>query len=273
MADLAHPLHVAEVGRGRPIVLVHGWATSGRSLAALAASLAGFARVILPDLRGHGRSPPPPGPFSLDDHGGDVALLVRELGVERPLLAGWSLGAQVALAAAARLEAHGIQVAGLALVAPTARFTSGEGYPHGLPPAQVEGLAARMRIHPAKALSRFFAACFAEGELPPPERERALAVLLSEPPDTGAALGALDALAEGDQRGLAARLAAPALLLHGEKDAIVPPGASEALASALASARRLTLPSAGHAPVLTRTAEVAAAMGEFASALGWGGAA
>jgi len=266
MAPRAKPLHVAELGRGRPLVLVHGWATSGRVLLGLAGSLSGVARVVLPDLRGHGSSPPPEGPFSIDDHGADVARLVRELGGEPPLLAGWSLGALVALAASARLEADGVAVAGLALLAPTARFTSGEGHPHGLPPSEVEGLKARMRRNPAKALARFFAACLAEGELPDAERGRALALLAAEPPDAEGALAALDALAAGDLREVASRLRAPALLLHGERDAIVPPGASEALARTLPRARRRTFPGVGHAPFLSRPSEVAAALREFAAA-------
>jgi pimeloyl-[acyl-carrier protein] methyl ester esterase len=267
MAEEAHPLHVAEVGKGRPLVLIHGWATSGRALSGLAGSLAEVARVVLPDLRGHGRSPPPEGPFSLDDHGADVTSLVRGLGLVKPVLAGWSLGAQVALSATARLEAEGVPVAGLALLAPTARFTSAEGYPHGLSEREVDGLASRLSIHPAKALSRFFAACFAKGELSTEERERACAELVREPPDLNAALGALRALAEGDQRRLAGALLAPALLLHGEEDAIVPPGASKALEDALRSARRLTFPGVGHAPFLSRGEACARSVRAFLSEL------
>jgi pimeloyl-[acyl-carrier protein] methyl ester esterase len=258
------PLHVADAGRGRPVVLLHGWATSGRVLDGLAATLSGRFRVVVPDLRGHGRSPPPPGPFSLDDHGADVAGLVHRLGLERPVLAGWSMGAQVALAAA-RLLAGG--VAGLALVAATARFTAGEGHPHGLPPEQVEGLKARLRIHAPKALGRFYAACIAEGEVDGAGRRRIEALLAAEPPGTAAALGALDALAAGDQRAALPSIGAPVLLLHGDRDAIVPPAASELVAAGLPWARRIVLPGAGHAAFLTRPDAVAGAIADFVAAL------
>ena len=263
MASRSHPLHVAEVGQGRPLVLVHGWATSGRALLGLAEAVGGRARVLLPDLRGHGRSPPPAGPFSLEDHGADVASLVSDLGLERPVLAGWSMGAEVALAAACRLQAQGIPVGGLALLAATARFTSAEGYPHGLSAREVEGLSARLSLHPEKALSRFFAACFAKGELPPEERKRAEGTLAAEPPHLAAAQGALRALAEGDFRAAAGAIAAPALLLHGEQDAIVPEGASRFLSRALRQARRVTLPGAGHAPFLTRAEACASSLRAF----------
>ncbi len=263
MAPPPRSLHFAEAGSGRPLLFVHGFATSGLVLSGLARSLAGRARVVLPDLRGHGRSPPVPGPRSVVDHGADVAALVHELGLERPVLGGWSLGAQVALAAAARLAADGIEVSGLALVAATARFTRTDGYSHGLSAAEVDGLAARMRIHPGKALARFFAACVADGELPAGERERALAALGADPPDAQAALGALEALAAADQRELARTVLAPALLVHGEADGIVPAGASEVLAALLPRARRVVLARAGHAPFLTREAAVADLLGSF----------
>jgi len=290
------PLHVADAGRGRPIVLLHGWATSGRVLGGLAETLAARFRVVVPDLRGHGRSPPPPGPFSLDDHGADVADLVRRLDLERPVLAGWSMGAQVAVAAAARLVQGGCAaaepatarrdaapapgtasaegsprgaggVAGLALLAATARFTTRDGDGRGLPPEQVEGLKARLRIHAGKALGRFFAACIAEGEVDAAARRRIQALLGAEPPGTEAALDALDALAAGDQRAALPSIGAPVLLVHGGRDAVVPPAASEAMAAALPRARRVLLAGAGHAAFLTRPDEVAGAIGDFVAAL------
>jgi pimeloyl-[acyl-carrier protein] methyl ester esterase len=262
------PLHVADAGRGRPVVLLHGWATSGRVLGALAGALAARFRVVVPDLRGHGRSPPPPGPFSLEDHGADVADLVGRLDLACPVLAGWSMGAQVALAAARLLPCRGAAaVSGLALLAATARFASPDGDPSGLPAEQVDGLKARLRIHPGKALRRFYAACLAEGEVDAASRSRIEALLAAEPPDAGAALGALDALAAGDQRAALPAIGAEVLLLHGDRDAIVPPAASEAMAAALPRARRLVFSGAGHAAFLSRPGEVAGAIGDFVAAL------
>ena len=263
----APPLHAEEAGSGRPVVLIHGFATSGRALSDVARALSADRRVVSVDLRGHGRSPPPAGPFSLEDHGADVAALVRSLGLERPVLLGWSLGAQVALAAAARLADARTPASGLALVAATARFTAAEGHPHGLARTQVDALAARMRIHQGKALARFFASCFTRDELAPDARDRAVARLAAEPPDAGAARGALDALREGDLRPVAGRIDVPVLLLHGEEDAIVPAGASAALAGSLARARRVTFPRTGHAPFLSRLADLLAPVRSFLAEL------
>ena len=256
-------LHATEQGRGRPVVLVHGFGASGRALEGLAAALASRARVVVPDLPGHGRSPPDASATTLDALGAAVAALVADRGLERPVLAGWSLGAMAVLAAARRIP----DAAGLVLLSATPRFTTGDDWPHGLPPAQVEGLAARLRIHPGKALSRFAAAFLAPGELPDAERDAARAALLAEPPDPATALAALAALRDGDLREAARRVDVPALLVHGDADAIVPAGASEALAALLPRARRELLAGVGHAPFLTRPAAVAGAVGAFLEAL------
>jgi pimeloyl-[acyl-carrier protein] methyl ester esterase len=164
------------------------------------------------------------------------------------------------------LPGHGrsppADAAGLLLLSATPRFAAGDGWEAGLPAEQVDGLAARLRISPAKALARFFGACLVDGELPADARAAALAILLSEPPDPGSARAGLAALAAGDLRPLLSR-AAPALLVHGDRDAIVPPGASEAMARAMPAAHRVLLPGVGHAPQLSRPGEVAAACLEF----------
>lgn len=60
---------------------------------------AGF-RALAFDFRGHGRSSPSPGPFSLDQFVEDLRAVLRRFGVRRPHLLGLSLGGMVALKAA-----------------------------------------------------------------------------------------------------------------------------------------------------------------------------
>ncbi|MGA8892794.1 MAG: alpha/beta fold hydrolase, partial [Anaeromyxobacteraceae bacterium] len=155
-------LHATETGHGRPVLLLHGWGTSGRALEAVAGRLSGRARVVVVDLPGHGRSPPSPAAGSIEAMGEQVAALVRERGLSRVIVGGWSLGAMVALAAADRL---GAGAAGLLLLSATPRFVAGDGWDAGLPAEQVDGLTARLRISQARALARFFGSCLAEGEL------------------------------------------------------------------------------------------------------------
>ena len=208
-----------------------------------------FGRCHAIDLPGHGRSPPAREASTVGDYAQNLLEASRLGELEAAVWVGWSLGAQVALEVAARL---GNRLAGLVLVSGTARFSAAPGYPHGLPSAEVDALAARLKQNPRKALGRFFASWFADGELSEEERRRQTERLLAKAPDPKASLGALSALAQFDGRPLLQSILAPVLLIHGGQDAIVPLGASAYLADHLPRARLEVLPAVGHAPLLSR---------------------
>jgi pimeloyl-ACP methyl ester carboxylesterase len=90
-------------GEGRPVVLLHGWPDSGRlwrnQVSALAA--AGF-KVIVPDLRGFGRSDKPADveAYSIPFLAGDVLAVLDAAGVERAHVVGHDWGAALAWATA-----------------------------------------------------------------------------------------------------------------------------------------------------------------------------
>ncbi|MGH8828513.1 MAG: alpha/beta fold hydrolase, partial [Jiangellaceae bacterium] len=70
-------------------------------------------RVVRYDHRGHGRSPVPPAPYTVDDLGADLVALLDELGIVRAHHVGLSLGGIVAMWLAAH---HPARVDRLALV-------------------------------------------------------------------------------------------------------------------------------------------------------------
>lgn len=242
-------------GAGRPVVLLHGWSLAAAAFEPLAADLARDHRVIALDLPGHGASHAAP-PLDLPGLAAAVARLAAELGLEDPVLAGWSMGGQVALAALPLVP----RVRALALLSSTPRFTSGDGWEHGLPAQAVEVLAHRVRRDPARAVARFREGLLAPGE----EAGPGAAALRALPvPAAGALAAGLELLSAADLRASLAAVRAPALVVHGGADPICPPGAGRALAAALARATHVELAGAGHAPVLTRAAEVQAAVRAF----------
>src|SRR5260221_9756169 len=87
------------VGQGHPVVLLHGWPASGRlwrhQVPALAA--AGF-QVVVPDLRGYGRSGKPEAveAYSLPVVTGDVLAILADLNIARAHLVGHDWGAALA---------------------------------------------------------------------------------------------------------------------------------------------------------------------------------
>ncbi len=126
-----------------PFVLVHGLASNARTWDGVAARLAshGYPAVTV-DLRGHGRSSKPDGPYDVPTVAEDVARLILELGLDRPVVAGQSWGGNVVLELAAR---HPATVRGIACVdggwlEPSAAFERWEACLEVLAPPRLAGL-------------------------------------------------------------------------------------------------------------------------------------
>ena len=94
-------IHYLDQGEGEPLVLLHGglvstnpiWTGVPVAYAGHMDTLAEHFRVIAPDTRGCGRTVHPGGPISFDLLADDVAAMIAALGLERPLIAGFSDGA------------------------------------------------------------------------------------------------------------------------------------------------------------------------------------
>ena len=86
-----------------PFLLVHGLASNARLWDGVAQWLAAAGHPVASvDLRGHGRSAKPDGPYDVPTVADDLAALVERLGLERPVAAGQSWGGNVVLELAAR---------------------------------------------------------------------------------------------------------------------------------------------------------------------------
>ena len=91
-------IYYQEQGAGPPLVLLHGGLTTGEIMwGNRIPMLAQHYQVVAPDSRGHGRTNNPAGTLAYDQMAGDVAAFITALGIERPLVLGYSDGAQIAL--------------------------------------------------------------------------------------------------------------------------------------------------------------------------------
>ena len=83
-------------GEGQPVVLVHGLGSSTRDWESQVRELSQTHQVITFDLRGHGRSDKPAGPYQIPVFAADLAGLLQALGIFSAHIAGVSLGGCVA---------------------------------------------------------------------------------------------------------------------------------------------------------------------------------
>ena len=97
-------LFSTEAGKGRNVMLLHGWTADGHDWTCQLPVLEARYRTVVVDLRGHGRSPvPPSGRYLPADYVSDIeALIAQRYKGERFILIGHSMGGQIAARLAAQ---------------------------------------------------------------------------------------------------------------------------------------------------------------------------
>jgi pimeloyl-[acyl-carrier protein] methyl ester esterase len=255
-------LHAEISGRGRDLVLLHGWGANLRVFDELTAALARRFRVIALDLPGHGRSSWDPHATTPAAQAWRVCETLAPL-TNRYSLLGWSLGGQFALDLAAALPG-GIER--LVLVATTPKFLAAPGWRHGLKAAALEALAARLHADPPRALDEFLRLTVL-GERPRTAArvlKKLLAALAAHGTPRAEALACdLERLRDGDLRAQLAAVRAPTLVIAGGRDRIARAAAARALAAALPRGRCRTLTRAAHVPFLSHPQQFATLVSRF----------
>jgi len=89
-------MHYLEYGTGEPVFLLHGGLVDAESWEAQIPALSERYRVVIPERRGHGRTPDVPGPYSIEAMTGDTVRAIEALADGPVHVVGWSDGAYVA---------------------------------------------------------------------------------------------------------------------------------------------------------------------------------
>jgi haloacetate dehalogenase len=119
-------LSVQEAGKGRPLILLHGYPQNGMCWSRVAPAFAEHFRVIIPDLRGYGQSQAIPDDqahraYSKRVMAGDIVALMDILGLPDAMALGHDRGARVAYRLALDHPAR-VRRLGIIEIAPTAEY-------------------------------------------------------------------------------------------------------------------------------------------------------
>jgi 3-oxoadipate enol-lactonase len=190
------------------------------------ASLAATHRVVRYDHRGHGESPAPPGPYDIEDLGGDVLALLDRLELDRVDLAGLSLGGMVALWLAGHVPDR---VRRLGLVCTSARPGQPEFWRQRAATVRSAGTAAVADA----VVGRWFTEGFHARH--PGVVAWARAMVTGTPAEGYAAC--CDAVATVDLDPLLPRITAPTLVIAGAMDPAFPLPHAERLVAGIAGSR------------------------------------
>jgi pimeloyl-ACP methyl ester esterase len=260
--EAGNRLWYEEHGAGTPIVFIHGWCMSSAVWGLQRESLSDSFRVITLDLRGHGNSPAHTDSFHIKGCAADIVGLIEHLGIYDAILAGWSLGALIAIETFLLGKER---LSGLVLISGTPRFVQSHDFPYGLSRVEADGMAKKVHRDINRALEGFTARMFASGELDDPSLAAMVQNLLSTMPMPTAdvALQALDALVEADLRDRLAMIDCPTLIMNGDCDVICLPQASEFMSMQIPASRRIVFSGCGHVPFLTQSSKFNACLENF----------
>ena len=230
--QLAHSL----IGdRGKPVLVLSSSLGTTRSMWSEQQSLGADWSLLLYDHRGHGASPAPNGPSTIDDLGADVVLLLDSLGLTSVYFCGLSLGGIVGLWLAAH---HPERVERLVVMCALARLEPASRYAERAAAVRAGG----MEPIASGVVSRWFTERFARSH---PTAVRGFRETLAGMAAEGYA-SCCDALASCDLRGVVPRIEAPTLVLAGAEDSFVPPASAVTFGASLCDARVAVIPDAAH---------------------------
>ena len=217
-------LHFEDVGTGDPTVLLHGFTGAGCDWIPLIPMLPEDRRYIVPDLRGHGRSPNPDGVYSHRQSALDVFGLLDDLRVSRFSAVGMSGGA-MALLHMATQQAE--RVVSMVLVSPTthyppqARQIMAAVNPDQQPVEEWQAMRAKHpfgdeQIRELWRLSRAFKDDFEDMSFTPSDLRR---------------------------------IQARTMIVHGDSDPLFPLEIAETIDQSIAESSLWVIPGGGHVPV------------------------
>jgi pimeloyl-ACP methyl ester carboxylesterase len=268
LADIDGPVHWVDFGGptdGSPIVLVHGLGGSHLNWVRMAPALAERGRVYALDLPGFGLSTSGRRSASIRANAGILDRFVREIAGAPAVLIGNSMGGMISLL---ETDAHPESVAGLVLVDPSLPV------PRQLPDMQITSqfmlyavpflgqrymAFTRSRMSDRQLVQRVINLCFADPSKASRELMDAATSLVAQrrtmPAQDAAFLQAartlMVLLARPKQyQALLNRVDRPVLLVHGDRDRLVPVSAAHAALAANPKWESAILPGVGHTPQL-----------------------
>jgi len=245
-------------GSGPVLFLVHGVGARGASWEKVVERLSSRCTCVSYDLRGHGDSPKPQQPITLEALVADLERLRERLGIKRAHVFGHSLGGMIAPAYA---HAHPTRVRSIGLLS-TAAFRSDEDA------SRVQGIAATIREQgPAKLVDGFVSRWFTEDFLKarPEAVELRKKQVLATDPKVFAEVFTL--YSETEMAPWLQEVEVPALVLTGEQDLTCNPRLNKLMAAALPKSQLVILDKLKHGLVVESPERVAQAIGQFLDGL------
>ena len=217
-------LYYKDWGKGKPVVLMHGWPLTGDTFDDMGIALAekGY-RAIITDRRGFGRSDQPWDGNDYDTYTEDVVAILDDAGVkENVALVGFSMGG----GEVARFQTKypGKTAAAVLISAVVPYMLKTDDNPDGVPQSTFDEMTAGMKADREHFFTGFFKDFYGVRMIDKPVSEEVLMNSWRQTMMAGTrnTLTAAKAFATTDFRPDLANFQAPTLVIHGTADKTVP---------------------------------------------------
>jgi peroxiredoxin len=252
-------IYYEDMGRGRPVVLIHGWPLSGRMWEGQVNALldAGY-RCVTYDRRGFGNSGRPGGGFDYDTFSSDLRDVVTALDLQNAMLVGFSMGGGEVARYLGRYGDDRVSRAMLVAAVPPFLAKTPDN-PDGVDRSVFDGMIAGVKRDRIGFLSEFLRGFFnwEPGKPVPSEEAIAYAKSIAWVASPLATQQCITAFGTTDFRRDLAKIRIPVLVVHGDADRIVPLELSARKAAAAIAASRLeVIPGAPHGLTATHGDEL-----------------
>lgn len=251
-------LHYRDSGSGLPLLLLHAFPLSGAMYDAQLEALSGQARLIIPDMRGFGRSTKGDGPALMETLAEDALALLDALDIGAAVVGGLSMGGYVALALLRRDPGR---VRALVLA------DSQVGADDEAARARRETLAEHVLLRGADVLVESQLPRLLSGSAAEATRTRVAGMIRTTSPQ-GAAAALRGMALRPDARDILSRFGGPLLVVVGAEDALTPPDKARAMAALVPKATLVEIAGAGHLSNLEAPERFNQALADFLRPLG-----
>lgn len=221
-------IYYEEMGSGKNVVFIHGWPLSGSMWEYQMTELPQHGmRCIFYDRRGFGKSDRPFSGYDYDSLAGDLKSLLDELDLNDVTLVGFSMGGgevarYISLYGSKRIS----KVVLISTVLPYMLKTNDN--PKGVPQIEFDGMAKKMKEDRPDFFENFAKAFYGVSLVSKPVSDAFLASNLTRVMDASpiATLECAQSFSTTDFRKDVVKIEVPTLIIHGDKDNIVPISAS-----------------------------------------------
>ena len=257
-------IYVETRGKGRPILLVHGWTMTGRFWCRQIETLSREFQVVTMDLRAHGNSSKVLHGHTLPHYANDVRAVIEALALEKTTLVGWSLAGPVVLEYWRQFGNRHIGALGLVEMTPFP-FSPGDWNTHALSGYRFDGMNLSFKKLQADRhtfTEKFIHSMFKEGRASSEELSWMLEESMHTP--TPVMMAIYSDYLMRDYTEILPTVSVPSLAVYGNSDnPCFRPKMGRYISEQIPNARLMILEKSGHLPFYEQPEEFNQALAEL----------